>query len=173
MNVIIAAAQTAKSFHSRQKRKWSNAPYITHPARVATRVMLIPGVVEMHVAAAWLHDVIEDTQATYPDLQRSFDEETVRLVEELTNTEHPAGIARAEKKDSDRRRIACISPWAKRIKIVDRIDNLNELTGASQAFASLYFHESVLLWNVLFDAATEELTKEFYEALNKAWHLCS
>ena len=63
MSIVEKARLFATSAHAAvgQKRKYTNEPYIVHPAEVAKLVEDVGGTQEM-IAAAWLHDVIEDTQ---------------------------------------------------------------------------------------------------------------
>lgn len=58
------AIAIASRAHSGQTRKQSSTPYILHPMQVATLVMQHGGSLEQ-IAAAWLHDVIEDCGADY------------------------------------------------------------------------------------------------------------
>src|SRR5580704_307796 len=55
------ARKFATAAHARvdQKRKYTNAPYITHPAAVVEIMRSVPHTEEM-LAAAWLHDTVED-----------------------------------------------------------------------------------------------------------------
>ncbi|MCH8149440.1 MAG: HD domain-containing protein [Planctomycetes bacterium] len=85
-DLILKAAQLAKRAHAGQLRKYNRRPYIVHPARVAARTMLLDGVTPDEVAAAWLHDVIEDCNYTAEDLlAEGFSQFAVSLVVELTN----------------------------------------------------------------------------------------
>lgn len=61
-DLLQAARDIARRAHAGQVDK-SGAEYIVHPARVAARVRALGGDAEA-VAAAWLHDVIEDTEVT-------------------------------------------------------------------------------------------------------------
>ena len=55
-------------------------------------------------AAAWLHDVVEDTPATFEELEREFGPEVTRLVRELTEVSRsPSDGNRAARKAIDRR----------------------------------------------------------------------
>lgn len=73
-----AAAALARKAHAGQTDK-AGAPYDRHLARVAARVA------PEHRAAAWLHDIVEDTTATGADLAAAgFARETVATVETLT-----------------------------------------------------------------------------------------
>src|SRR5688572_21773059 len=79
------AASFAARLHQGQVRKDGKTPYIAHPFRVAMTVRDVFGVDDpVAVAAALLHDVIEDTTADYDDLQREFGAEVARVVAALT-----------------------------------------------------------------------------------------
>ncbi|MFZ2526639.1 MAG: HD domain-containing protein [Rhodococcus sp. (in: high G+C Gram-positive bacteria)] len=73
------AEQIATTAHHGQVDK-AGRPYITHPARVAARVAGD----DYAVAAAWLHDVVEDTEVTLADLEQLFPPEVTAAVEALT-----------------------------------------------------------------------------------------
>ncbi|VFS46676.1 HD domain-containing protein [Budvicia aquatica] len=76
--------QRAKAFatqvhqNANQLRKYTNAPYIVHPAAVAELVRSVPHSPEM-IAAAWLHDTVEDTQVTLDDIAQRFGTVVCRL----------------------------------------------------------------------------------------------
>ncbi|WP_137726350.1 HD domain-containing protein [Prescottella subtropica] len=73
------AEQIATTAHEGQVDK-AGQPYITHPARVAARVAGD----DLAVAAAWLHDVVEDTTVTLADLEQSFPPAVTAAVDALT-----------------------------------------------------------------------------------------
>jgi len=147
-NTIIFAAQLADVAHEDQTRKWTGRPFIEHPARVAARTTLETNVTEDQIAAAWLHDVVEDCGAyslrTLHNLKFSF--ETIQLVDELTNvSKWVPDLSRPVRKYLDHQRLAGVSDWAKRIKMIDVIDNIQDMGGAPEQFASLFVAEKVNL----------------------------
>src|SRR3989344_5836238 len=80
--LLRRAYEFAARAHEGQKRK-SGAPYITHPLATAERLA------EMHldapaIAAAFLHDVCEDTKYTVADMRKEFGEEIAFIVEGVT-----------------------------------------------------------------------------------------
>ena len=122
------------------------------------------------VAAAWLHDVLEDTNLTEQDLiAKGFNGEVVYFVKELTNASKQdpkmKGRPRAERKAADRMKIAK-APWGARlIKLADRIDNLTDSFNAPEDFRELYKNESRLLLEALKgtdDELEARLTKLVY-----------
>ena len=156
-SLILQAAAFSQRAHAGQRRKFGGSPYVEHPARVAARVMLLEGTTPQAVAAAWLHDVLEDCGLRAADLrQAGFPDETVFLVVELTNpSKQRPELSRAERKALDREHLRHVSRMAQRIKLVDRIDNLRELGNADARFKSLYVAESVLLVRCIRSADTE------------------
>jgi (p)ppGpp synthase/HD superfamily hydrolase len=147
MSLILKAATFARAKHCRQKRKGSDRPYIEHPARVAAMVCCHPLANEQRVAAAWLHDVLEDTDTTVDGLWKAdFPQTTILLVQALTNAPKQPGQNRADRKRLDRERLCQVDIWAKLIKAWDRIDNLLDMPNSNAemlGFAkSVYAQES-------------------------------
>lgn len=155
-NVIIEAAQFAAKAHEGQYRKYSTGvpvPYIFHPIRVAGIVATHPQADERMVAAAYLHDVLEDTQCTSDALKEQFDEFVTCMVECLTNpSKQFKDRPRAERKAMDRAHLKEM-PWSvKFIKLADRLDNImdmNECVLTPKDFDALYRSETVELYKVL------------------------
>lgn len=158
-SLILKAAHLAREAHHGQLRKYRPRPYIEHPARVAASAMLIENVTADEVAAAWLHDVIEDCGYTAERLlAEGMTETTVQLVLELTNPskQHP-NLPRAERMQMDREHLRHISFEGRRLKMLDRIDNLRDVAEAPGDFRSLYAAETVLLADELQDVDADLL----------------
>lgn len=81
-NKIIRAYEYASFMHKDQKRK-SGEPYIIHPLNVAY-ILAELGLDTTTICAALLHDVVEDTSATYEDIKERFGKDTAELVEGVT-----------------------------------------------------------------------------------------
>jgi (p)ppGpp synthase/HD superfamily hydrolase len=160
---IERAASFAAEAHNGQVRKFGGGDYIIHPERVAGRVAELDGVTETMIIAAWLHDVVEDTPVTAETVASEFGREVAELVLELTKVGEGEGLSRAEKHAANLEALAHISNPAKRIKMCDRIDNLNDMRGAPGEFVQRYLPESRNLLGVLREA-DESLGREL-EAL--------
>lgn len=141
-NKIIEAAQFADMAHAGQRRKYNDRPYITHPARVAGRVAVSPGATEAEVVAAWLHDVVEYCGIQIGVIQERFGAAVSHLVWELTNPSKGSSAPRAERNAFDRKHISESSMVARRIKLIDRCDNLMEMEGCGDHFLFTYLRES-------------------------------
>jgi (p)ppGpp synthase/HD superfamily hydrolase len=170
MSNILKAIKFAKEKHKSQTRKYNNRPYIVHPARVSTRVMLFDDVTEEQICAAWLHDTIEDCKVTPSEIAclfgGEFGESVAKLVVELTNPSKNVKAPRAVRKQMDRDHLKEVSFYAKRIKLVDRLDNCLELEGADSDFIGLYITETKALLSVIGDAVPE-LSEEILEQLKR------
>jgi GTP diphosphokinase / guanosine-3',5'-bis(diphosphate) 3'-diphosphatase len=125
--LLARAAAFAAVAHSTQKRKASDEPYINHSARVA-RMAAECGLPTEAIAAAYLHDVVEDTHITFEDLEYEFPRAVVELVRLLTQwwpDQAPEEVKRSEAP----KYYAAISrdPNAISLKLLDRADNLHDM----------------------------------------------
>lgn len=168
-NIILAAADLARRAHEGQVRKYNGTPYVRHPARVASRVALYPGSTEEMVAAAFLHDVLEDTQVRPSEITQATNEKVTELVVWMTNPSKGSKLSRAERKAMDREHLQKAPRQVKVIKMLDRIDNLSEMRGAEGSFVGLYVNESLMLAEVVGDA-DESLKKELIETAKALEH---
>ncbi len=80
--IIQKAYDYAKAKHGDQLRK-SGEPYIIHPLQVAY-ILATLGMDDNTICAALLHDVLEDTDATYTDLEKEFNSEVAYMVDGVT-----------------------------------------------------------------------------------------
>lgn len=113
--LIRSAMQMASYAHRHQK--YGERPYVTHLADVVARVKTITTDPEV-IAAAWLHDIIEDTQVTYGDIERKFGKNVADMVWAVTGVGHD----RAAKMANAIEKIAQ-TPGAELVKSADRLSN--------------------------------------------------
>ncbi|WP_315153857.1 RelA/SpoT family protein [Capnocytophaga leadbetteri] len=85
--VIRLAFDTAVNAHKNQRRK-SGEPYIFHPIAVAKIVAQRIGLDAVSIAAALLHDVVEDTEYTNEDIEQLFGKTIAHIVAGLTKISH-------------------------------------------------------------------------------------
>jgi (p)ppGpp synthase/HD superfamily hydrolase len=128
MSLIERAIRRALEAHSGQKEE-NGRPYLLHPLRLMLRMDT-----EEEMAAAVLHDVVEDTNTTLEDLRaEGFPEEVLAAVALLTHDKRK--VAYREYIE----RIAA-DPLARKVKLADLEDNLNV-----QRLARLGVHETLRL----------------------------
>lgn len=151
MNVVHKAQVFAIAAHAsvQQKRKYTGEPYIVHPAEVARIVASVPGSTPDMVAAAWLHDVVEDTGCTFTDIHMNFGIDIATLVGWLTDVSKPEDGNRAHRKAVDREHTARAPAEAQTIKLADLISNSRSIMRHDPAFAKTYLEEKRLLLEVL------------------------
>ncbi len=169
MSLIIKAAALANRAHEGQKRKYSGLPYVHHPARVAARVALLGNVTEVMVAAAFVHDVVEDTVVKLPEIEELLGSDVADLVSWLTNPSKGMNLNRSERKAIDRAHLSKAPREAKVIKLADRIDNLREMTDAPEDFRKLYGAETLLLLDAI-GASDNLLSYELRELAENLIH---
>lgn len=149
-DLVAQAAEFARRAHESidQRRKYTSEPYIVHPASVAAIVASVTDDPTM-LAAAWLHDVVEDTPVAIDEIAAQFGDDVARLVADLTKVSRPEDGNRAARKAIDRSHTAQADPRAKTIKLADVIDNLTGLADFDANFARTYVVEKKLLLDEL------------------------
>ena len=118
---------SAAHFAVGQKRKFSGEDYIVHPVDVAKIVHGVKNSTDTMVAAALLHDTVEDTQVTTSVIQSYFGAEVADLVEWLTNVTTLEDGNRKTRKKLDRERMWKAPYEAQTIKVADVIANLSDI----------------------------------------------
>jgi len=122
------------------RRKYTGEPYAVHLEAVADLVAGVRSESET-VAAAWLHDTVEDTPVTGEQIERAFGRRVARLVDELTDVSGPDDGNRDTRKALDREHSSGASPAAKTIKLADLIDNLRSIVAHDTRFARTFATE--------------------------------
>ena len=105
--VVKRAKHYATQAHKRinHRRKYTNQPYDTHLKNVAELVASASDDLEM-IAAAWLHDTVEDTPITFHDIEKEFGTGVADLVSDLTDVSKASDGNRAVRKAIDRAHLA-------------------------------------------------------------------
>ncbi len=147
-NLIQRAAIFAEKAHRGQVRKYSGLPYILHPAQVAEIVAFVHASDEL-VAAAWLHDVVEDTDVTQLDIESEFGLRVGQFVGEVTNVSRPGDGNRAARKQKDLEHLAKASYEGQTLKLADLINNTRSIVAEDPKFAVVYLAEKRALLKVL------------------------
>ena len=140
----------AKAAHESidQRRKYSGEPYIVHPMAVAEIVRSVQHTPAM-IAAAYLHDVVEDTPVTIELVRSEFGDEVGDLVDWLTDVSRPGDGNRRARKELDRQHLAKAPAAAQTIKLADLIDNTLTIREHDPSFWKVYRREKLALLEVL------------------------
>lgn len=142
------ALEFATNAHSGQTRKYDGRPYIYHPIAVAEILRGFPHTEEM-IAAALLHDTVEDTPVTIDDIRAEFGDQVADLVGWLTDVSKPSDGNRKIRKRKDLEHTAKAPPEAKTIKLADLVDNTGSIARHDPGFWKVYREEKKALLEVL------------------------
>lgn len=151
--LLDAAITIASQAHAGQRRKYVSTPYLSHCLEVVN-ILIEHGIDDqVMLAAAALHDVIEDCEywddwRLHAELfRRGYDDQRFRLVglvQELTEPAHQGN--RATRKALECERLSKISADAQTIKYADLISNTGSIVQHDPDFAKVYLQEK---WNIL------------------------
>ena len=122
------AYEFAKKAHANQKRA-SGEEYFTHPCNVA-KILIDLGLDAATIAAAFLHDVIEDTPVSEGDIKAEFGDEVLQLVLGVTKLEKIEFTSKEEEQAENFRKIFVAMAKDIRviiIKLADRLHNMRSL----------------------------------------------
>jgi hypothetical protein len=128
--IVLDACAFATRMHAGQQRKYTGEPYVLHCLEVARMVAEIGGTTTM-IAAALLHDVVEDTEASIEDGNR------------------------AVRKAMDREHLAQAPADMKTVKLADVISNTRSIVDHGDGFARTYLREIGALLEVLMEGHPE------------------
>jgi GTP diphosphokinase / guanosine-3',5'-bis(diphosphate) 3'-diphosphatase len=129
---LLSALAFAADRHRDQRRKDAEAsPYINHPIALARILAVEGGVTDPTVlAAAILHDTIEDTETTAHELQQHFCDAIADIVLEVTDDKT---LPKAERKRLQIVHAQDLTAPAKLVKLADKIANLRDMANSPPA----------------------------------------
>jgi len=133
-----------------QKRKYDGEDYIVHPIRVADIVRTYGGS-DDQIAAAYLHDVVEDTQVDIDTIQSMFGDTIASLVSDLTDVSVASDGNRATRKAIDRDHTLSSSVDAQFVKLADILDNSRDIGANDPNFYRVYQKEMLALLDGMTD----------------------
>ena len=133
LSLCERAYDYAKKAHANQKRA-SGEEYFTHPCAVAS-ILIDLGLDAPTIAAAFLHDVIEDTPVSEGDVRQEFGDEVLELVLGVTKLEKIEFTSQEEEQAENFRKIFVAMAKDIRviiIKLADRLHNMRSLNFLSK-----------------------------------------
>lgn len=132
-DLVRKAMSFAHAAHDGQYRdNEERIPYIAHPAQTAYILRQVTNDEEI-LAAAWLHDTVEDTDVTYEQLVQEFGQRVADLVMEVTNEKNAdksSYFPRLQTQDGVM------------IKFADRLSNISDMSGWSEKRKAAYIKKS-------------------------------
>jgi (p)ppGpp synthase/HD superfamily hydrolase len=162
---IKRARELATFWHQNQVRKYTDEPYIVHPAAVA-KLIRDNGGTEDQICAAWMHDVLEDTNCPEKDIA-AFGSDVLRMVKGMTNPSKPADGNRAARQAIDRQWLSEQYRDVLEIRICDIFDNTKSIERYDPKFAyGTYVPEKRLMLPTLKRASDFPLFWKMFEIIN-------
>lgn len=170
MSRLVRRAQLfAQAAHGAtgQVRRYTGEPYLEHPAEVVALLKRAGVTDDAMLAAAWLHDVVEDTKIELSVIRRLFGPHVEDLVFDLTDRVPLSAGNRAFRKS-----IACegwrdASRSARTIKCADLISNTRSIREHDPKFWPVYRAEALALLEVLRDCSHPALWRQLEEELQE------
>lgn len=154
---IQLALEFSLSKHHHQVRKLGDKPYSVHPVSVAM-ILLEAGEGENVIISALLHDTIEDTDASYPEILDLFGPEVTSIVKECS--EHDKSSSWEERKEHTIKSFTLLSRDSQMVMLADKIHNLKSI--------KMNFDlEGDIVWNHF--KRGYDLQKWYYSSLKKAF----
>jgi len=155
-----------------QTRKYSGAPYIVHPVEVCAIVSSVEDHTKEMLAAALLHDTVEDTAVSLELIEAHFGSVVMNLVYWLTDVsvvwkdgkKTKVEGNRAARKEMDRRHTQMAPTAAQTIKVADLIANTRDITESDPSFAKVYMKEKRLLLEGM--SANQKLMDEAWKLIH-------
>lgn len=140
INKVALARQKMQEWHQGQTRWDKKTPYSVHPEKVV-QILTSFGITDADIiCAAYLHDVLEDTEITYEPIKELFGDNVLKLVQELT---YPEECSDQQYWDWTK---VVLSPQAKLIKTADILANLTENERLSPHFIAKRIKALRIMW---------------------------
>lgn len=126
---FLQALSFAADKHRHQRRKDSaQTPYINHPIAVANILLNEAGVDDESVLiAALLHDTVEDTNASFKEIEYRFGRQVRNIVDEVTDDK---SLPSEERKQRQIDHAPSLSDRARLVKLADKTANLRDVAAA-------------------------------------------
>lgn len=143
--LVMKALNFSAQRHAYQRRKGGDeAPYINHPIRVAYYLATVAGIDDSKlIAAALLHDTVEDTSASAEEIRAEFGEAVAAIVEEVTDDK---SLEKDARKQYQIDHAPHVSWAAAQLKIADKLSNVEDVAYAPPAGWSLARRREYIEW---------------------------
>ncbi|MBI5126541.1 MAG: bifunctional (p)ppGpp synthetase/guanosine-3',5'-bis(diphosphate) 3'-pyrophosphohydrolase [Candidatus Taylorbacteria bacterium] len=125
-SIILRARKLAREAHKSiiiSTQSGDMCPHVEHLQEVADLVWAAGGTTT-EIAAAWLHDSVEDTSVTIEQIKKEFGDEIANIVDGLTDKDDLKGLPALKRKSLQAERITSKSHSIKKIKIADQTSNV-------------------------------------------------
>ena len=160
MNLLEEAIIYATVLHQGKVRKINNIPFILHPLEVAQILSTMTGDIEV-LTAGVLHDVVEDTDGTLPQIEKRFGRRVADLVDSETENKYPgedkALTWKRRKAESLLRLKNSTDIGVKMLWLADKLANIRSIAGT-------YSEKGEAVWEA-FHQKDPELHRWYYKSV--------
>lgn len=167
MDIVAKARDYAATMHAGQRRKYIDQPYFNHLQAVVSTLESACIAEPTVIAAAYLHDAVEDTDATMQDIIREFGADVAELVYWLTDAE--TGNFESRNLMSSWRLARAPMP-AKLIKFADIIDNAASIRQHDPNFFKVFAAEKMIVLTRMLEVEGGSLST--HVLFTRAWNAC-
>jgi hypothetical protein len=158
------AIDFAEQMHKGQFRKGDKKPYVVHPQAVYSILKSFNIKDKVLLVAAWLHDTIEDTKATYNIIKRKFNKEVANLVKALSSD--PREIAKQGKEQYLLNKMLKMSNNELTIKLADRLHNVTDIMSNPKA-ENVYLQTKYILDGLREKRNLKQVHKKIIKAIER------
>jgi guanosine-3',5'-bis(diphosphate) 3'-pyrophosphohydrolase len=169
LKIIKALSFAAKKHRGQKRRNKQSYPYINHPIEVVRLLTEVGGIYDADIiCGAFLHDTVEDTDATAEEIEKEFGTAVKDYVIELTDDMSlPSKVRKQKQVDAAPHK----SNGAKLIKLCDKISNITDIIYDPPVFWSHHRRLEYLDWSEQVVkgmlGTNANLEKLFFETLRK------
>ena len=166
MSKLKEAMDFMKTKHGIQTRK-TGGYYFEHPRRVASYVVMYKDSYQIEdlMIIALLHDVLEDTTATYEQIERKFGKMVADTVVEVTSVGEDM-VEAGGKRLYLAQKMIDMSSYALVVKLCDRLDNVADLDKMGDEFKKRYTKETLYILDEI-DANRDVITITHHRLINE------
>lgn len=163
---LEAAIDFAEQMHMGQFRKSDHQPYVVHPKAVYSILKSFGVKDKVLLVAAWLHDTIEDTTATYNIIKKKFNKVIADIVKAVSSDKRE--IERTSKEEYLLAKMLKMDNYALTLKLADRLHNVTDLKQMPTKSAQKTYNQTIFIINGLREKRTlNKIQKKIIKAIER------
>ena len=155
---MTQAIDFAEKMHKGQIRKGDKKPYVVHPKAVYNILKSFGIKDRVLLVAAWLHDTIEDTTATFNIIKRKFNKEVANLVKAVSSSKKE--IQMVGKEEYLLQKMLKIDNNALTLKLADRLHNVSDIMTMPKKSSDKTYNQTKYILSGLRDKRTLNKTQK-------------
>jgi guanosine-3',5'-bis(diphosphate) 3'-pyrophosphohydrolase len=158
------AIEFAEEMHKGQVRKGNQKPYVVHPKAVYQILKSFNVKDKILLVAAWLHDTIEDTTATYNIIKRKFNKEVADLVKAVSSVKKD--LQKVGKAEYLLKKMLSMKTHELTLKLADRLHNITDISSMSNG-QKVYDQTMYILQGIKEGRTLTGIQKKLIRAIEK------